>query len=231
MTPGGESDSTVADFIGGMDRLPRGRHGLSPEFVARNQRERLIAGLTQALYEVGYQKTTVSLIGQKAAVSKSDFYKHFESKDDCFVAAYDDTIDRIREQVVIGCEMTGEEEWPYRVRNGIASLLELLSREPALASIALVEGLRAGRGVYDRYQAAVESFVPYLREGAPRAPDGDPVPAATDEAVVGGIASLLGRRVLAGEAEQIDKLAPDVLEFALTPYLGATEARRIISAG
>ena len=57
------------------------------------------------------------------------------------------------------------------------------------------------------------------------------MPAATDEAVVGGIASLLGRRVLAGEAERIDELLPDVLEFALTPYLGATEARRIISAG
>jgi hypothetical protein len=57
------------------------------------------------------------------------------------------------------------------------------------------------------------------------------VPAATDEAVIGGIASLLGRRVLAGEAEQLDRLRPDVLEFALTPYLGATEARRIISGG
>ena len=76
-----------------MERLPRGRHGLSPEFVAQNQRERLIAGLTEVLYEVGYQKTTVSLIGQRAAVSKSDFYKHFESKDDCFFAAYEAAID------------------------------------------------------------------------------------------------------------------------------------------
>ena len=92
------------------------------------------------------------------------------------------------------------------MRDGIAALLAFLAADPALASISLVEGLRAGRGVYDRYQAAVESFVPYLREGAPATPDGGPVPAATDEAVVGGIASLLGRRVLAGEAEQIDEL-------------------------
>src|SRR6187397_2766794 len=99
-----------------MERLPRGRHGLSPEFVAQNQRERLIAGLTEALYEVGYQKTTVSLIGQKAAVSKSDFYKHFQSKDDCFVAAYDTAIERIREQVVAACEAAEEKAWPERVR-------------------------------------------------------------------------------------------------------------------
>jgi AcrR family transcriptional regulator len=214
-----------------MDRLPRGRHGLSPEFVARNQRERLIAGLTQALYEVGYQKTTVSLIGQRAAVSKSDFYKHFESKDDCFIAAYEAAIARLREQVATACEATEGEEWARRVRAAVAALLKLLAAEPALASIALVEGLRAGRGVYDRYQAAVESFVALLREGAPSTPSGGEAPAATDEAVVGGIASLLGRRVLAGEAEQLNQLFPEILEFALSAYLGAEEARRIVSSG
>lgn len=214
-----------------MDRLPRGRHGLSPEFVARNQRERLIAGLTQALYEVGYQKTTVSLIGQRAAVSKSDFYKHFESKDDCFIAAYDAAVERMRGCVVEACEAAGGTPWPLRVSASLAALLKLLSSEPALASIVLVEGLRAGRGVYDRYQGAIESFVGYLREGAPEAPGGSEVPEATDEAVVGGVASMLGRRVLAGEAEQLDQLFPEILEFVLSAYLGVDEARRIVSAG
>jgi AcrR family transcriptional regulator len=214
-----------------MERLPRGRHGLSPDFVAQNQRGRLIAGLTEALYEVGYQKTTVSLIGRRAAVSKSDFYKHFGSKDECFFAAYESAVEQIRERVLAGCAELDADEWSARVRGGIAALLTFLAAEPALASIALVEGLRAGRGVYDRYQAAVESFVPYLRDGAPAAPDAGRAPAATDEAVVGGIASLLGRRILAGEGEKLDQLFPDVLEFALTPYLGAAEARRIISAG
>jgi len=214
-----------------MDRLPRGRHGLSPEFVARNQRERLVAGLIQALYEVGYQKTTVSLIGQRAAVSKSDFYKHFESKDDCFVAAYEEAVTRIRENVVQSCEAAAGEAWPRRVSAAVAALLDLLSSEPAVASIVLVEGLRAGRGVYDRYQNAIEAFVGYLREGAPESPGGAEVPEATGEAVVGGVASMLGRRVLAGEAEQLGQLFPEILEFVLSAYLGVEEARRIVSAG
>jgi AcrR family transcriptional regulator len=213
-----------------MDRLPRGRHGLSPEFVARNQRERLISGLTEALYEVGYHETTVSLIGRRAAVSKSDFYKHFESKDDCFVAAYDAAIERIREQVVTACEGAEGEAWPERVRAVIAALLDLFDEEPAIASIALVEGLRAGRGVYDRYQAALDSFVGVLGRGAPRPPVGDEVPEATDEAVIGGIASLLGRRILSGEAERLSELFPEILEFTIASYMGAEEARRIVSA-
>lgn len=215
-----------------MDRLPRGRHGLSPEFVARNQRERLIAGLISALYEVGYQKTTVSIIGQRAAVSKSDFYKHFETKDECFIAAYDLAIERIRECVTTACEAAADEEWPGRVRASTAALLEFLSNDPALASITLVEGLRAGREVYDRYQGALDLFVGYLNEGAPISSNpGGNVPEATGEAVVGGIASLLGRRILSGEAERLNDLFPEILEFVLSAYLGAEQARRIISDG
>jgi AcrR family transcriptional regulator len=213
-----------------MDRLPRGRHGLSPDFVARNQRDRLIAGVTEALYEFGYKKTTVSLIGQKAAVSKSDFYKHFESKDDCFHAAYEDAVARIRDQVRSACGDDAPAEWPQRVKDALAALLSFLATEPAVASLTLVEGLRAGRGVYDRYQAALEGFAPLLREGAPR-PAGLTVPPAADEAVVGGVASLVGRRVLAGDVAGLDAMLPDTLEFTLTPYLGTDEARRIVSAG
>lgn len=214
-----------------MDRLPRGRHGLSPEYVAKNQRDRLIAGLTDVLYEVGYQKTTVSLIGRRASVSKSDFYKHFDSKDDCFFAAYDWAVGRIRAEVEEACREPAGGEWPPRVRKAITRLLATLAADPPLASISLVEGLRAGPGVYDRYQAALESFVTCLRQGAPEAPGGGEVPRATEEAIVGGIASLLGRRVLARETDQMPSLLPQVLEFALTPYLGTAEARRIVSAG
>ncbi|TMK55815.1 MAG: TetR/AcrR family transcriptional regulator [Actinobacteria bacterium] len=215
----------------GIERLPRGRHGLSPEFVAQNQRQRLINGLTQGLYEVGYQKTTVSLIGERAAVSKSDFYKHFESKDDCFVAAYDAAIDRIRGQLVAACEKAGTQPWSQHMSNAIEALLELFAAEPALASIALVEGLRAGRGVYDRYQAAIESFVELMKQAEPPAVEGTQVPEATDEAIVGGIAAMLGRRVLAGETDDLTELFPEILEFVLGAYLGAEEARRIVSAG
>lgn len=213
-----------------MERLPRGRHGLSPEFVAHNQRRRLIAGATESLHEVGYRNTTVLLIGQRAAVSKSDFYKHFESKDDCFHAAYEEGVARIQGHVRSAC-IEATESWAQKVHSALTALLGILAAEPALASLMLVEGLRAGRGVNECYRAALESFVPFLRDGAPPAVGGERVPVETDEAVVGGVASLVGRRVLAGEATGLDTLLPDALEFALTPYLGVAAARRIISAG
>ncbi len=210
-----------------MERLPRGRHGLPREFVAQNQRERLLAALAESLQEGGYDGTTVSTIGKRAGVSKSDFYKQFESKDACFVAAYDDAIERIRERVLATCDEAND--WPRGVLAALAALLDLLAAEPAQAGLVLVEGLRAGRGVYDRYQVALQGFVQQLRQGAPAPAGGEPPPEATDEAVVGGIASLLARRALAGETAELGGLLPEIAEFALTPYLGAAEARRIIS--
>jgi AcrR family transcriptional regulator len=210
-----------------VERLPRGRHGLPREFVAQNQRERLLAALAECLDEGGYDGTTVSTIGKRAGVSKSDFYKQFESKDACFIAAYDEAVERIRERVLAACAET--DDWATGVLAALDALLDLLTAEPAQAGLVLVEGLRAGRGVYDRYQVALQSFVPYLRDGAPSPAGSERPPEATDEAVVGGIASLLARRVLAGEASRLDELLPEVAEFALTPYVGAAEARRIIS--
>lgn len=211
-----------------MERLPRGRHGLPREFVAQNQRERLLAALAECLEEKGYDRTTVSAVGKRAGVSKSDFYKQFESKDACFVAAYDDAVERVRARVLAAC--AEREDWATGVLAALSELLDLLAAETAQAQLVLVEGLRAGRGVYDRYQVALQSFVPYLRDGAPTPAGGERPPEATDEAVVGGIASLLARRVLAGEAKKLRELLPDVAEFALTPYLGTAEARRVISA-
>ena len=210
-----------------MERLPRGRHGLPREFVEQNQRQRLLAALAECLEEKGYERTTVSSIGKRAGVSKSDFYKQFESKDACFVAAYDDSVERIRALVLAAC--TEREDWARGVMAALSALLDFFAAETAQAQLVLVEGLRAGRGVYDRYQVALQSFVPYLRDGAPAPAGGDRPPEATDEAVVGGIASLLARRVLAGETKAIPALLSEIAEFALTPYLGTAEARRIIS--
>lgn len=211
-----------------MERLPRGRHGLSDEYVSRHQRDRLIAALVECLAEDGYEMTTVSAVGKRAHVSKSDFYRHFASKDACFLAAYDASAEQLRRRVLAACDEASD--WVDRIRAALVALLSSLASEPALANLLFVEGLRGGRDVYDRFQQAQMAFVACLREGAPPAAGGVQPPPITDEAVVGGIASLLGHRVLAGEAGELESFFPEVAEFALTPYLGAAEARRIISA-
>ena len=215
------------DYPPELARLPRGRHGLPAEFVARNHRERLIAGLAEAVAEHGYAGTTIAHITGHAAVSRRTFYEHFDNKDACFIAAYETVMAELRERIEAGFE--GAEDWAHGIREGIAAMLAFLAAEPALARLAMVEPLVAGPGVVDSYDAAIKSFVPYFhggREGRPPETLATLSP-TTEEALAGGMVSLISRRILAGQTTELESLLPDLVEFVLTPYLGSPEATAI----
>jgi AcrR family transcriptional regulator len=215
------------DYPPELARLPPGRHGLPREFVIHNQRERLIAGLAEAVAENGYSGTTIGDITRHAAVSRRTFYEHFSSKDECFVAAYDTVMVELRERVAAAFEEL--DDWPHAVRAGIAAMLGFLASEPNLARLCMVEALVAGPVVVERYDAAIQSLVPYFkvgREGRSAEVLARLSP-TTEEALVGGMVSLISRRIIAGKTAELETLLPDLVEFTLTPYIGSSEAAEI----
>jgi AcrR family transcriptional regulator len=212
-------------------RLPPGRHGLPREFVTHNQRERLIAGLAEAIAEHGYAGTTIAHITSHAAVSRRTFYEHFGSKDECFVVAYDTVMVELREHV--GEAFDQEDDWPHAVKAGIAAMLSFLAAEPNLARLCMVEALVAGPVVVERYDSAIQSFVPYFQSGRDGRSDEvlSRLSPTTEEALVGGMMSLISRRIIAGKTADLEALLPDLVEFTLTPYLGSAEAAKIARKG
>ena len=216
-----------------MARLPTGRHGLPREFVARNQRERLIAGVAEAVAEHGYAGTTIAHIASHAAVSRRTFYEHFASKDECFAAAFETVMEELRGRIARGFEEAGPDDWPGAIRAGIAAMLRFLAAEPALARLCMVESLVAGPVVVERYDDAIQGFIPYFRagrEGLPRETLENLAP-TTEDALAGGMASLISRRIMAGREGELEDLLPALVEFVLTPYLGTVEAARAARAG
>lgn len=214
-----------------LSRLPPGRHGLPREFVTRNQYERLIAGVAEAVAENGYAGTTIAHITRHAAVSRRTFYEHFNSKDECFVAAYETVMAELRRRV--GEAFDQEEEWPLAIKAGIGAMLEFLAGEPHLARLSMVEALVAGPVVVERYDAAIQSLVPYFQAG--REGRSEEVLAGlsptTEEALVGGMVSLISRRVFADRTIELESLLPDLVEFTLTPYLGSGAAAEVARQG
>src|SRR5205807_62034 len=69
--------------------LPRGRHGMSREHIARVQRERLFRAMAEAMAEQGYVNTSVADVLRRAGIGRETFYQLFSSKEDCFIAAYE----------------------------------------------------------------------------------------------------------------------------------------------
>ena len=221
----------VEEYPPELARLPPGRHGLPREFVAHNQRERLIAGIAEAIAENGYSGTTIAHITRHAAVSRRTFYEHFSSKDECFVAAYDTVMAELRER--IGAAYDEVDDWPHAVRAGIAAMLAFLAGEPNLARLCMVEALVAGPVVVERYDAAIQSLVPYFKAGREgRSPEVlERLSPTTEEALVGGMVSLISRRIIAGKTAQLETLLPDLVEFTLTPYIGSAEAAKVAREG
>jgi AcrR family transcriptional regulator len=226
----GEPGVSAEDYPPELARLPPGRHGLPREFVIHNQRERLIAGLAEAIAENGYSGTTIAHITRHAAVSRRTFYEHFSSKDECFVAAYDTVMEELRGRVSTAFD--AEDDWPHAVKAGIGAMLEFLAAEPHLARLCMVEALVAGPVVVERYDAAIQSLVPYFeagRKGRSKAVLSRLSP-STEEALVGGMVSLISRRIIAGKTAELPSLEPDLVEFTLTPYLGSPEAAKLARA-
>ncbi len=210
-------------------RLPAGRHGLPREFIAQNQRERIITALVDTVAERGYNATTVAHITKAASVSRRTFYEHFADKEACFLAAYEMVADHIRESMQVAAEAF--EEWPQKVRAALATMLRFLAGEPELARVCMIEPIAAGGEIATRHRASMQGFVEILKAGRPEHSGERPLPEATEATLVGGIVSLIVREINAGRTEKLEALLPDLVELTLAPYLGAEEAAKLARQG
>jgi AcrR family transcriptional regulator len=206
-------------------RLPAGRHGLPREFIAQNQRERIITALVDTVAERGYNATTVAHITKAASVSRRTFYEHFADKEACFLAAYEMVADHIRDSMQVAAEAF--EEWPQKVRAALGTMLSFLAGEPELARVCMIEPVAAGGEIAAKHRASMQGFVEILKAGRPQHSGERPLPEATEATLVGGIVSLVVREINAGRTEKLEALLPDLVELTLAPYLGGEEASRL----
>jgi AcrR family transcriptional regulator len=218
----GEPEATPSPELA---RLPPGRHGLPREFVEANHRGRLIAACAQVVEREGYAGASVARIIRAAAVSRRTFYEHFSSKEDCFIATYDTVMGNLRDRAVAAVEAAGP--WPANVPAALAEMLAFFAAEPTLARLCMVETLAAGPPVSNHHRQTIAGFGLLLQSGRIEAEGGRGAPLDTEEAVIAGVVALITRWVVVGRAEQLERLLPDAITVALTPFLGVVDAGRV----
>lgn len=202
-----------------------GRQQLSREFIAQHQRARIITALAQESSEQGYQQVTVADIVSRAGIARNTFYENFRSKEDCFLATQEFAMTAALERVV---EEAGTfDSWAERVRAGLTAFLEYVAEEPALARTCMVEALSAGPAAVERYEKSQQAFVSLFKLGRNVSPHGTQLPETMEEAIIGGVFWIVYQRLAIGEVAAIPGLLPELIEFALTPYLGAEGARQV----
>ncbi len=208
--------------------MPPGRHLIPSDFVAQNQRERMLLATAELVAERGYQKTTIELIAKTSRVALVTFYEHFSSKEDCFLAAFDESVAAARE--VFAELLDPEQPWQEQISSGLEIFLEMVIKEQARAKLCIVEAQAAGTASLARYQQMLESVAPKLREGREFNPRASRLPDGLEVAIAGGIVWLVHQRLVADDVDDLMALLPEMLQVTLTPFIGEVEAGRAADA-
>ncbi|ADB51572.1 TetR/AcrR family transcriptional regulator [Conexibacter woesei] len=204
-----------------IEPLPSASHA-GAAFAVRSRRVRLIAAMAEVVSEEGYRATSVSKVVAAAGVSRNSFYEHFANKEDCFLAAYDATVEQVMARVREATASATSRQ--AALEAGFAAFLGFAAAEPELAWLCVVEVLAAGPRALARRDAAMRSFGSVLEGGHGDADGGTDVPPVLTEVLVGGIYEVIYARILNRETATLPSLLPDVLYVWLAPFVGAVRA-------
>lgn len=136
-----------------------------------------------------------------------------------------------RLQVVVEGAYLAREAWPDQIAAAIRAAFEFAASDPGAADILTNQSLGNGSDGVARYERLVEYWAVLLLPGREHCSYGVELPGSIERALAGGIIALVARRVDQGCAEELPELVPDAVQFALTPYFGTDQARRIAVAG
>lgn len=198
----------------GDGRLPRGRHRIPAEVIARSQRERMIAAVTQVSAEIGYPETSVARIIALAGVSRATFYTQFSNRRDCMLVAFSTWSALLEAEIAAAAAAASD--IPAAIRAALRRALDLLASEPAMAKLltteiltVVPEGPRVQQATItrlaDRLRVARRGILIYATGG----PD-------WEWCAVAGMIALIGKRLAAGEVAHLPELEPQLTWIALS---------------
>jgi AcrR family transcriptional regulator len=198
----------------------RRRDGGPPDgAVADGQRARIFDAAEELIGERGCAGATIEAIVKAAGVSTVTFYECFEDKQACFLAAFDRAVEEGTAALLDAAPP--QATWPERVATALRALPAEVDARPGRARLCLVEAPAGPPALSARYEATLGRAARALRAGREleTAPAG--LPETLEEATAGGVAHLLRERLEHGGGEdRAGELYPQLVEIALTPYLG-----------
>jgi AcrR family transcriptional regulator len=208
--------------------IARGDSGAARELgrkrVVGIQRTRLLSSLFEMSAERGAGNVAVAHIVERAGVSRRTFYELFTDRDECFLAAFEDAIERASRRVLDAYDP--EARWVERIRSALIALLEFFDVDGGAAQLLIVGSLGAGAGVLERRRCVLDQIVAVVDEGCRESKAVADLPPLTAEGVVGGVVSVLYSRLLYDDRGSLQELTGALMSMIVLPYLGPAAARK-----
>jgi AcrR family transcriptional regulator len=184
---------------------------------------RIVAAMVAVVCERGAASATVGNVIVRAGVSRKTFYEIFDNREDCLLAAIDQTVERVSVRVR-SARVARRRSWIDSMRAGLLSLLRFCDEEPALVRLCVVDSVVAGPKVLDRRKDVLEQLARLVDEGRTAARR-EPPPLAA-ESVVGGVLSVIHRRLVVPEGAPFVEMLGPLMSFIVLPYRGGAIAHR-----
>lgn len=188
-------------------------------------RRRILSAMIATVGARGFRATTVARVIAAAEVPEAVFHEHFQDTSDCFEEALDAILTGA--ELMVLRHFNEQAPWAQRVMGALGALLQAMADHPDAAKAAVVESFGAGEAARERYRATMRVFVPLIEEGRELSRHPESLSDQTSHAIVGGIASIVHRRVLEGRTAELPSLLGELAFFALMPFLGHDQAMKI----
>jgi AcrR family transcriptional regulator len=168
--------------------------------------------------ELGYAKTTVREVAERARITQDRFHRRFGSKEAAFARAYEEAAERLVAQLLEICRDSAG--WREGFHAGLAELLRTVAEQPLLARALLIEARAARGGAWVAHQRQLERLVATL-DSAREEPGARPgATRMTAGFIAGAIEESLCIEIAAGRAAGVEHLLPDLTRLAFLQFFG-----------
>lgn len=202
------------------------RTGFRPDdggsLMDASRRNALFEAILSELMEKGYERISTAAALEASGVTPAEFQAEFKDSDDCLIAAYEALGEQVLDLVRRECRST--RTWPEQVGGGLATLLGKIAERPDLAQMVTRSFPAIRPSAYRRYSELVSRFAPLMREGREYSGMGDELPRDVELLAVGAAESLIFTEVVAGRADRLPAMMPEILFSILVPFLGPERA-------
>ena len=192
---------------------------------ADDQRRRIIYALTDLVAEVGYPAVTITEIADRAAVSLTTFYGHFQGKEEALLATLADAQQRLLDTTLPA--YLAAEDWTEALSAAGRAFLGFLATDPATAHLGGVDVWATGPAAFNLRARGFASFTALLEDGYRRHPDTPPIAA---EAIGATVDALLFGQLRGKGAESVYELVATVAFIAFAPFVGSERACELANA-
>ncbi len=212
--PGGRRPSSVGGRAGRIQ-------------VSEIQRARILSAAAHVVGEVGYSGMSVARVTARAGISRRTFYDLFDDREDCFLAVFDEAIDRATE--VARSAASEQAGWRDQVRAGLMGLLQFAGDERVSGTLVIVHALGCGPNVLSCRTRRLGPLIAFIDQGRSQTKTTKSPPPLTAEGVVGAVLSVIHARMLAPDAPPLTDLLNPLMGMIVLPYLGPAAAARELS--